>query len=56
MLTDQMATGRKHAIKFGRLEGRFKIEPYLIEDWLVGLYMLDDASIEMGDQEAAATP
>lgn len=29
----------------GAVEGRFKVKPYVVGDWLVGLYMMEDASM-----------
>ena len=44
-LTAPVARGPKHAINFGTITGVMKVDPYLIEDWLVGLYILDQSSI-----------
>ena len=44
-LTAPVARGPKHAINFGTITGVLKVDPYLIEDWLVGLYILDQSSI-----------
>jgi hypothetical protein len=46
-LRDAMPVGRRHLILFGRLEGVFRVEPYLIDRWLAGLYLLDDATIQL---------
>lgn len=46
-LREAMPIGRRHLILFGRLEGVFRVEPYLIDSWLAGLYLLDDAAIEL---------
>jgi hypothetical protein len=40
--------GPKHGLTYGTLTGRLKVDPYLIEDWLVGLYLLEEASLEVG--------
>lgn len=45
-LTEAVARGPKHAINFGAVTGRLKVDPYLIENWLVGLYILEEASID----------
>jgi hypothetical protein len=37
---------RRHSINFGAIDGVFKVEPYLIENWLVGLYLFEAASID----------
>jgi hypothetical protein len=31
---------------FGIVEGKFTIKPYLVGDWLVGLYLMDDATLK----------
>ncbi|MEZ6318627.1 MAG: hypothetical protein R3B49_07740 [Phycisphaerales bacterium] len=33
---------------FGSLEGKFKVEPYIVSDWLLGLYLLEDAEMVRG--------
>lgn len=30
---------------FGSIEGVFKVEPYIVSDWLLGLYLLEDAKM-----------
>ncbi|MFM1823079.1 MAG: hypothetical protein RI967_1345 [Planctomycetota bacterium] len=37
---------QRHSINFGAVEGLFKVEPYLVENWLVGLYLLEGAKID----------
>ena len=32
---------------YGSVTGRLSVEPYLIDSWLVGLYLMDDALFEM---------
>ena len=39
---------KRHTINFGSIEGTFKVEPYLVENWLVGLYMIEDAKLDTG--------
>ncbi len=36
-----------HTSAFGTVMGRMKVDPYLIENWLVGLYILEESSIDM---------
>ena len=36
---------KRHTVNFGAVEGVFKVEPYLVENWLVGLYLLEGAKI-----------
>jgi len=33
---------------FGGVRGRLRVDPYLVENWLVGLYVLEDASMIEG--------
>lgn len=41
----------KHAtFNFGGVEGRLKVEPYLVENWLAGLYLLEDGSLRVEAQ------
>lgn len=35
----------QHQILFGEATGILRVEPYLLDGWLVGIYLLDDASI-----------
>ncbi|MBX3358083.1 MAG: hypothetical protein KF745_06620 [Phycisphaeraceae bacterium] len=32
---------------YGSVEGKLGIEPYLVKDWLVGLYTMDDAELKL---------
>jgi hypothetical protein len=36
-----------HAIDYGAVVGVLEVEPYLVDDWLVGLYLMDDASLKL---------
>jgi hypothetical protein len=33
---------RRQVAYFGRLEGKLAVEPYLVDSWLVGLYLMSD--------------
>jgi hypothetical protein len=44
-LTSPVQRGPKHQINYGTVTGRLKVDPYLIEDWLVGLYILEESSL-----------
>ena len=46
-LTAPVAPGQRHAIRYGTVKGRLTVEPYLIENWLVGLYLMDDATLRL---------
>ena len=37
---------KKHTLNFGAVSGVFRVEPYLVENWLVGLYMLEGATVD----------
>lgn len=34
------------ATGYGQVEGTFKVDPYLVQGWLLGLYVIEDASFE----------
>lgn len=34
------------ATGFGQVEGTFRVDPYLVQGWLLGLYLIEDASFE----------
>lgn len=36
-----------HAIDYGTVTGKFSVSPYLVQDWLVGLYLMDQASLKL---------
>ena len=38
--------GRRHTYNFGTVTGKFKVDPYLVENWLVGLYQIESASLQ----------
>ncbi|MHC5002608.1 MAG: hypothetical protein ACYTJ0_05750 [Planctomycetota bacterium] len=37
-----------HFFRFGSVTGEFKVDPYLVNDWLVGLYLIEEASLDVG--------
>ncbi|MHC4990995.1 MAG: hypothetical protein ACYTGC_08440 [Planctomycetota bacterium] len=37
-----------HFARYGTIEGLLKVDPYLVNEWLVGLSMLEEASMEVG--------
>jgi hypothetical protein len=41
-------SGAHATFNFGGVKGKLKIDPYLVENWLVGLYLLEDASMVQG--------
>ncbi|MCE2884161.1 MAG: hypothetical protein LW806_04580 [Planctomycetaceae bacterium] len=44
-LATELKGWKKHTINFGAITGEFKVEPYLVENWLVGLYLMEKAKI-----------
>ncbi|MFM1805359.1 MAG: hypothetical protein RL136_2238 [Planctomycetota bacterium] len=45
-LTSEVKGWKKHTINFGAIEGVFRVEPYLVENWLVGLYLIDEGVLD----------
>ena len=45
-LATEIKGWKKHTFNFGAIEGTFTVEPYLVENWLVGLYMMKDAVLD----------
>ena len=41
-------SGAHATFNFGGIKGRLRVDPYLIENWLVGLYVLEDAAMVEG--------
>ncbi len=37
---------RRHIVRVGTVEGIFRIDPYVVEKWLVGLYLLESATLD----------
>ena len=44
-LAAEIKSWKRHTINFGTIEGTFKVEPYLVENWLVGLYLFENATL-----------
>jgi hypothetical protein len=38
----------QNQVNYGTVIGRMKVDPYLVNDWLVGLYMMEDATLDLG--------
>lgn len=47
-LVAPMPRSRKHSMAYGTVEGLFEVDPYIVESWLVGLYMIKDSTVEQG--------
>ena len=45
-LQEAVKTGPKHSFSYGTVTGRLKVDPYLIENWLVGLYILEESDLQ----------
>jgi hypothetical protein len=37
---------RRHVVRVGTLQGVFRIDPYVVEKWLVGLYLMESATLD----------
>ncbi|MCH2146011.1 MAG: DUF3299 domain-containing protein [Phycisphaerales bacterium] len=46
-LIDPVNRKSGHTSEYGSVMGRMKVDPYLIENWLVGLYILEESSCNM---------
>lgn len=46
-LASPVARRGLHTIDYGTVFGKLSVEPYLIENWLVGLYLMDDAELRL---------
>ena len=38
----------KHLVRFGTVTGRMSVQPFAIGNWLMGLYRLENATVDMG--------
>lgn len=46
-LNQSVNPGRRHTVKYGTVTGELFVEPYLIENWLVGLYLMNNATVKL---------
>ena len=46
-LVEAMPAGQRHAINFGTITGRLSVSPYLVENWLVGMYLMDETEVRI---------
>ncbi|MDA1007758.1 MAG: hypothetical protein O2800_01960 [Planctomycetota bacterium] len=44
-LSSAIEVGARHQIQYATVKGRLKVDPYVVDKWLVGLYLMEDASI-----------
>ncbi len=47
-LKDSMGDGRKQYVNYGTLSGVIKVDPYVQEGWLLGMYLMHDGVIDAG--------
>ncbi len=47
-LTDPPSPDVRRFSNYGAIEGIMRIDPYLINDWLIGLYLMEDATLRVG--------
>jgi hypothetical protein len=45
-LVEPVAPTKRHTMTYGTVTGRLSVEPYLMESWLVGIYIMDEATLE----------
>jgi hypothetical protein len=46
---ERALTGDEIYVTYGSVKGRFHVKPYLVGDWLVGMYVMDGASVEIDE-------
>ncbi len=46
--TQGIPASTRQFANYGTVEGRLVVDPYLISDWLIGLYVLEDATLHLG--------
>ncbi|MEO1582977.1 MAG: hypothetical protein AAFR96_00195 [Planctomycetota bacterium] len=51
-LTNPATQGEKFAVE-GALVGKLTVDPYLVGDWLIGLYLLGEASLDVSGSRSA---
>ncbi|MSR18370.1 MAG: hypothetical protein EXS00_04240 [Phycisphaerales bacterium] len=44
-LTSAVDSSKRHTIRYGTVTGILRIEPYIVEKWLIGLYLMDEANL-----------
>ena len=47
-LKEPMANARKQFTNYGTLTGTLKVDPYVQNGWLLGMYVMEDGAIEAG--------
>ena len=51
-LSTPATQAQKFAVE-GRIVGKLKIDPYLVGNWLIGLYLLNDAAVDVSGSRSA---
>jgi len=51
---ERALTGDEVYVTYGSVKGRFHVKPYLVGDWLVGMYVMDSASVEIDEFKGVA--
>ncbi len=44
----RVAAGHGRVAPYATVTGRMTIDPYIVRDWLVGLYLMEDATVDLG--------
>jgi len=47
-LKEAIPYDKRRFINYGALTGVMKVDPYLVNDWLLGLYLVEDAKLDFG--------
>lgn len=47
-LAEPVRANNRNFMNYGTIEGKLAIDPYLINDWLLGLYVMEDARLNLG--------
>lgn len=47
-LTRPVSAGTRRYMNYGTIEGELTIDPYLMNDWLIGLYLMEGAELNVG--------
>jgi hypothetical protein len=47
-LAQPVRANNRNFMNYGTIEGKLSVDPYLINDWLLGLYVLEEAKLNIG--------
>ena len=45
-LTETIPAEDARYLTYGTMTGKFKVDPYVLNGWLMGMYLMDDATVE----------